>query len=130
MWGLALLLSHIAGPPCNTRSTVFAALAIRCLKNTFGNMGNETSSLKIHSLLTAEDIKALRGNFPGAGNGEPPKALTWGQWVHAWDKEDVEAMHTIMRDEQGNITFHAYQEVAGTVHGVSQRDFCGVSVPI
>ena len=27
-------------------------------------MGNETSSVKIHSLLTADDIKRLRAGFP------------------------------------------------------------------
>ena len=31
-------------------------------------MGNEASSVHIHSALTAEDLKALRSTFPGGGN--------------------------------------------------------------
>ena len=31
-------------------------------------MGNEASSVHIHSALTAEDLKALRSHFPGGGN--------------------------------------------------------------
>ena len=31
-------------------------------------MGNEASSVRIHSALTAEDLKALRASFPGGGN--------------------------------------------------------------
>ena len=34
----------------------------------FRQMGNEASSVHIHSALTAEDLKALRAHFPGGGN--------------------------------------------------------------
>ena len=34
----------------------------------FHQMGNEASSVHIHSALTAEDLKALRCHFPGGGN--------------------------------------------------------------
>ena len=34
----------------------------------FHQMGNEASSVHIHSALTAEDLKALRSHFPGGGN--------------------------------------------------------------
>jgi hypothetical protein len=35
-------------------------------------MGNETSSMKIHSLLTAEDLKGLRSEFPGGATSATP----------------------------------------------------------
>ena len=42
-------------------------------------MGNETSSMKIHSLLTAEDLKGLRAQFPGgATSATPITDLNWG----------------------------------------------------
>jgi hypothetical protein len=43
-------------------------------------MGNETSSVKVHNLLTAEDLKLLRTHFPGGGSGTPPTNLSWGGW--------------------------------------------------
>merc|ERR1712153_217845 len=48
-------------------------------------MGNETSSMKIHSLLTAEDLKGLRSEFPGgATSATPVTDLKWGAWKRAW----------------------------------------------
>ena len=44
-------------------------------------MGNETSSMKIHSLLTADDLKDLRNAFPGGGASPTPvTSLNWGSW--------------------------------------------------
>ena len=43
-------------------------------------MGNEVSSIIVHSLLTAEDLKQLRTQFPGGGSGTPPTSLSWGVW--------------------------------------------------
>ena len=43
-------------------------------------MGNEVSSVKVHNLLTAEDLKQLRTQFPGGGSGTPPTSLNWGLW--------------------------------------------------
>lgn len=77
-------------------------------------MGNETSSVKIHSLLTAEDIKGLRGGFPGGGNGPPPQHLDWAHW-NCWHDEEKKVLERIMSAEVGHITFHSYQEVAGNV---------------
>ena len=39
-------------------------------------MGNETSSVKIHSLLSAEDIKKLRAGFPVSFDGRMILAST------------------------------------------------------
>lgn len=33
-------------------------------------MGNETSSVKLHQLLSADDVKNIRTSFPGGGSGE------------------------------------------------------------
>ena len=44
-------------------------------------MGNDTSSMKIHSLLTADDLKDLRNAFPGGGASPTPvTSLNWGSW--------------------------------------------------
>ena len=44
-------------------------------------MGNEASSVHIHSALTAEDLKALRSHFPGGGNSLEVK-FNLLQYVH------------------------------------------------
>ena len=50
-------------------------------KNLKKIMGNETSSMKIHSLLTADDLKDLRNAFPGGGASPTPvTSLNWGAW--------------------------------------------------
>ena len=59
-------------------------------------MGNETSSVKIHSLLTAEDLKQLRANFPGGGAGTPPKQLGWGVWKEVWPPHLLRQMEKIL----------------------------------
>ena len=50
-------------------------------------MGNEVSSVKVHTLLTAEDLKLLRTKFPGGGSGTPPNNLSWGVWKEVWPPE-------------------------------------------
>jgi len=90
---------------------------LKYLKTTFGNpMGNEASSVHIHSALTAEDLKALRAHFPGGGNSlEAPSALDFGQWP-LWNAVERALMERTMKDERtGEITFQAFQEVAGNV---------------
>ncbi len=55
-------------------------------------MGNETSSMKIHSLLTAEDLKDLRTQFPGGGaSATPVTSLNWGAWKQAWPQDRYSA---------------------------------------
>eukprot|EP00095_Tigriopus_kingsejongensis_P010338 maker-scaffold525_size146620-snap-gene-0.13 protein:Tk10338 transcript:maker-scaffold525_size146620-snap-gene-0.13-mRNA-1 annotation:"tld domain-containing protein kiaa1609 homolog" len=100
-------------PEPKTDKILSATLAYRFLKPLSFLMGNETSSVKIHSLLTAEDIKGLRGGFPGGGNGDPPTNLDWGQWK-LWRQEELVVLEKMMRNEEGHITFHGYQEVAGS----------------
>ena len=86
-------------------------------------MGNETSSVRIHTLLTAEDIKGLRAAFPGSGNGPPPNDLKWGNWPH-WHADELGVLEKMLKDEQGNVTFNAYQEIAGNfVHFLSNCSF-------
>ena len=86
-------------------------------------MGNETSSLnnyKIHSLLTADDLKRLRAGFPeGAVGAKPPSDLEWGAWKDAWPQEIrqkwSDALSCSGQTGQPEISFSRYQEMAGNV---------------
>ena len=87
-------------------------------------MGNEASSVRIHAALTAEDIKGLRAGFPGAGNGPPPAQLTFEPWGSCWRPDELRQLEKLLKQGQpqatnpgesgAGISFHAYQELAGT----------------
>jgi len=93
-------------------------------------MGNETSSVKIHSLLTADDIKRLRSTgFPDPAR--PPSHLDWGPWKVAWPKSYIENIERVVSQPSSQsggqpgpksagggateISFNRYQEMAGNV---------------
>ena len=78
-------------------------------------MGNETSSMKIHSLLSADDLKDLRGNFPGGGASATPLTnLDWGAWKKAWPQERRDLVAKLIRNGDSEVvSFQAYQELAG-----------------
>jgi len=97
-------------------------------------MGNETSSVKIHSLLTADDLKRLRAGFPeGAVGAKPPADLEWGAWKQAWPLDLRNKLQAYLAaavvagagggggktaetaDSGGGISFPRYQEMAGNV---------------
>ena len=86
-------------------------------------MGNETSSVKIHSLLTAEDLKKLRENFPGGGASVTPvNALDWGAWKEAWPQNRRLNLEKCLKSGSEELTFHAYQEMAGRfVRGTTEE---------
>ena len=86
-------------------------------------MGNETSSVKIHSLLTAEDLKKLRENFPGGGASVTPvTALDWGAWQQAWPQNRRLNLEKCLKNGGEDLTFHAYQEMAGRfVRGTTEE---------
>ena len=86
-------------------------------------MGNETSSVKIHSLLTAEDLKKLRENFPGGGASVTPvNGLDWGAWKQAWPQNRRLNLEKCLKNEGEQLTFHAYQEMAGRfVRGTTEE---------
>ena len=101
-------------------------------------MGNETSSVKIHTLLTADDIKRLRAGFPDGGAGvKPPANLEWGPWKTAWPpklrKRLEQLLSFISTKTQGpnqkqiggevnGISFNNYQELAGScVRGTTEE---------
>ena len=99
---------------------------LRYLKTNFGSpgfMGNEASSVRIHEALTAEDIKGLRAAFPGAGNGPAPGSLDFGPWKSCWRDRDRAKIEGILTGagQRPEITFHAYQELAGNcVRGTTE----------
>ena len=86
-------------------------------------MGNETSSVKIHSLLTAEDLKKLRENFPGGGASVTPVTqLNWGAWQVVWPEDRRLNLEKCLKNESHELTFHAYQEMAGRfVRGTTEE---------
>jgi hypothetical protein len=86
-------------------------------------MGNETSSMKIHSLLTAEDIKALRVSFPGGGaSATPITTMNWGAWKEAWPENRRQALEDLIKAGGENVAFQAYQELAGRfVRGTTEE---------
>ncbi len=112
---------------------------LRYLKTNFGSpgwMGNEASSVRIHSALTAEDLKGLRHGFPGGGNGPPPARLHFGPWNTCWRPEDRAQLERMLiektkkgaaaaaaaaasaaasKDSEDGISFYAYQDLAGSV---------------
>jgi hypothetical protein len=59
-------------------------------------MGNEVSSVKVHSLLTAEDLKLIRTQFPGGGSGTPPSSLSWGVWKDMWPPELLKSLDLVL----------------------------------
>jgi hypothetical protein len=59
-------------------------------------MGNEVSSVKVHNLLSAEDLKYLRTQFPGGGSGTPPSNLSWGLWKEAWPAELLQSLEGVL----------------------------------
>ena len=79
------------------------------MENSKKIMGNETSSVKIHSLLTAEDLKALRASFPGGGASATPLTdLNWGAWKEAWPENRREALEKLLKhasEDQANVSF-------------------------
>ncbi len=114
--------------------SLFSLVAgLRYLKTNFGSpgwMGNEASSVRIHAALSAEDLKGLRGGFPGGGNGPPPRGLGFEPWVSCWHPDDRAQLERILRERRGpapgaaggtgaaaqqqeGISFYAYQELAG-----------------
>lgn len=83
-------------------------------------MGNETSSMKIHSLLTAEDLKALRAEFPGGG-ATPVTNLQWGAWKQCWPQDRLFVLEKSFL-QSGNLSFQGYQELAGKlVRGTAEE---------
>ena len=86
-------------------------------------MGNETSSMKIHSLLTAEDLKALRSGFPGgATSATPITNLDWGAWKGAWPENRRESLEKLVKNGSNEVSFQAYQELAGRfVRGTTEE---------
>ena len=86
-------------------------------------MGNETSSMKIHSLLTAEDLKGLRAQFPGgATSATPITDLNWGAWKGAWPDNRREMLEKLVKNGTDEVNFQAYQELAGRfVRGTTEE---------
>ena len=86
-------------------------------------MGNETSSMKIHSLLTAEDLKNLRGQFPGgATSAEPVTNLNWGFWKTAWPQNRRDSFEKVIKNGTEEVSFQVYQELAGRfVRGTTEE---------
>jgi len=86
-------------------------------------MGNETSSMKIHSLLTAEDLKGLRSEFPGgATSATPVTDLKWGAWKRAWPDNRREILEKLVKNGTDEVNFQAYQELAGRfVRGTTEE---------
>lgn len=86
-------------------------------------MGNETSSMKIHSLLTAEDLKDLRSQFPGgATSATPVTNLDWGNWQKAWPENRRESFEKIVKNGTNEVSFQVYQELAGRfVRGTTEE---------
>ena len=77
-------------------------------------MGNETSSMKIHSLLTADDLKELRSAFPGGGASPTPITnLNWGAWQKVWPEERRGLFEKLLRNGGNDLSFQIYQELAG-----------------
>ncbi len=66
-------------------------------------MGNETSSVKIHTLLSADDLKALRGNFPGGP--EPVNSLYWSPWKQTWPEYLRSAIESLLRSPDKSLNF-------------------------
>ena len=91
-------------------------------------MGNETSSVKIHTLLTAEDIKRLRAGFPEGGAGvKPPPNLEWGPWKTAWPsklrKRLEQLLSFISVKTQGPSTKPTGSGIGGEVIGISFNNY-------
>ena len=59
-------------------------------------MGNEVSSVKVHSLLTADDLKVIRSHFPGGGSGTPPNNLSWGLWRDLWPQHLLKSLELVL----------------------------------
>lgn len=86
-------------------------------------MGNETSSMKIHSLLTAEDLKALRCGFPGGGS-TPVNNLRWGFWQQSWSEERLSSIEKLLLGANNvNLSFQAYQEAAGKTSKIQTLNY-------
>ena len=79
-------------------------------------MGNETSSMKIHSLLTADDLKCLRSAFPGGGASPTPvTTLKWGAWQKFWPEERRILVEKLLKNGSNELQFQTYQDVAGNL---------------
>ena len=79
-------------------------------------MGNETSSMKIHSLLTADDLKSLRGAFPGGGASPTPvTTLKWGAWHKFWPEDRRILVEKLLKNGSNELQFQTYQDVAGNL---------------
>jgi len=64
-------------------------------------MGNEVSSVKVHNLLTAEDLKQLRTQFPGGGSGTPPTSLSWGLWREIMPADLLRGVEKVLTSNAG-----------------------------
>lgn len=89
-------------------------------------MGNETSSVKIHSLLTADDFKDLRSGFPGGGApssaSSGPETLNWSPWPELWPEARRKGLEAVLKGQNETFTFHVYQELAGcSVRGTTEE---------
>jgi hypothetical protein len=74
-------------------------------------MGNEVSSVKVHNLLSAEDLKYLRTQFPGGGSGTPPSNLSWGLWKEAWPAELLQSLEGVLAASSVKLPAGKYRKL-------------------
>jgi len=71
-------------------------------------MGNEASTLQVHSGLTKTDIDNLKKTFP-----KNPTNRLWPPWSEVFDAEQVDVLSRSLVNKTGVISFQNYQQLAG-----------------